>query len=162
MPPRKTTTTTSRKNKWNTWDNWQGASWKPGKHTNWPTTTYPCNSPKFKPIKDECQWRMGSYRNVYAQFTGTGMKTYFSPTTANKWVRYVNNGVQVYKFTNKDFTKHFGAKWSYATPTTTRKYLTQKFGSSIKDVTRGKGNCWLVAASKTPSSHPFNNYRWWK
>jgi hypothetical protein len=123
-------------------------------------TTWLCNSPYYRGIRTECQWRMGSYRNVYTQFTGTGRNTVVSPTTANKWMRYVNNGVQVYKFNFRDFTRYFGARWTNATPTAFRKYLNQRYGATIKDVTRGKGNCWLIAASRTPTARPFNNYNW--
>jgi hypothetical protein len=130
------------------------------KRNTWNSPSYPCNSPKFSGPKNECQWRIGSYRNVYSQFTGAGNKTVFSPTIANKWVRYVNNGVQVYKFTNKDFCRYFGMRWATATPTAARKYLYGKYGSKIKDVVRGKGNCWLVATTKTPTVRPFTNYNW--
>ena len=124
------------------------------------TTTYTCNSPKFRTVQQECQWRMGSYRNVYNQFTGTGRKTVFSPTTANRWMRYVNNGVQVYKFTNQDFCRYFGSRWARSTSRAAYTYLNNHFGTSIKDVTRGKGNCWLIAATRTPTARPFANYIW--
>ncbi len=123
-------------------------------------TTWSCNSPQYRGIRTECQWRMGSYRNLYTQFTGAGRNTMFSPTTANKWMRYVNNGVLIYKFNTRDFARYFGTRWTNATPTAIRKYLTRRYGTTIKDVTRGKGNCWLIAASRTPTARPFNNYNW--
>jgi hypothetical protein len=122
--------------------------------------SYACNSPKFRGVRTECQWRMGSYYNVYTQFNGAGRSTVISPTTANKWMRYVNNGVQVYKFTQRDFSRYFGAKWANNTPTAIRRYLANKYGTMIKDVTRGKGNCWLIATSRTPTARPFANYNW--
>jgi hypothetical protein len=123
------------------------------------TTTYACTSPKFRGVRQECQWRIGSYWNVYSQFTGVARNTIFSPTTANKWMRYVNSGVQVYKFNQRDFTRFFGAKWANNTPTATRKYLANKYGTTIKDAARGN-NCWLIAASRTPTARPFTNYTW--
>lgn len=104
--------------------------------------------------------RMGSYRNVYTQFTGAGMKTSFSPTTANRWMRYVNNGVQVYKFNNIDFCRYFGNRWAQGTPKSAYRYLRNHYGNTIKDVTRGKGNCWLIATTRTPTARPFLNYNW--
>ena len=124
------------------------------------TMNYACNSPKYNPVRNECQWRMGSYRNVGTQFNGTGAKTVFSPTTANKWLRYVNNGVRVYKFNHNDFARYFGSQWTRTTPTTARQYLKKKYGQGIKDVTRGKGNCWLIATTKNVTGRPFNNYPW--
>ncbi len=153
MPPRKMRTTSRS-------SSYRGTSfWKPAGST-YTTTTYPLNSPKFKCVRQECQWRMGSYKNVYSQFTGAGTSTYLSPTTANKWMKYVNSGSQVYKWTNRDFCRHFGSKWAQSSPTTVRRYLQQKFGRTIKDVTRGKGNCWLVATTKTPTTRPFTTYTW--
>lgn len=134
--------------------------YKTTKTTHTPTAAYPCSSPKYKNAKDECQWRMGSYRNVYAQFSGAGSKTAFSPTTANRWIKYVNSGARVYKFNQTDFNKYFGQHWATGTPTAARTYLKKKYGSGIKDVTRGKGNCWLVATTKTVAGRPFNNYPW--
>ena len=127
-------------------------------HSN--VTCYTCNSPKFRNVQQECQMRMGSYRNVYTQITGAGMRTNVSPTTANRWMKYVNNGVQVFKFTNKDFCTHFGNRWTYTTPTAAYRYLKTRYGNTIKDVTRGRGNCWLVATTRTPAARPFTNYNW--
>jgi hypothetical protein len=153
MPPRKTTTT-SRKNYYH------GNTYRTVKRTMSHTATYLCNSPKFKGLRNECQWRMGSYQNVYSQFTGTGQKTNLSPTIANRWMKYVNNGVQVFKFTNKDFCTHFGNRWANTAPTAAYRFLKNRYGNTIKDVARGKGNCWLVATTRTPTARPFTNYNW--
>ncbi len=156
MPPRKTTTTSRKNYEWN----W-GSTYRYDKRTPTTTTTWPCNSPKFRIVRNECQWRMGSYRNVYSQFAGAGRWAYMSPTTANRWIRYVNNGAQVYKFSNRDFCNYWGNKWANANPRTAYQYLKNHYGSIIKDVTRGKGNCWLIATSRTPTARPFNNYNWY-
>ncbi|MCK4343448.1 MAG: hypothetical protein KAY37_17175 [Phycisphaerae bacterium] len=152
MPPRKTNRTSQKKN-------YRTSTWKT-KTTRSSASYYPCNSPKYSPARFECQWRMGSYRNVWSQFNGAGMKTTFSPTLANRWIKYVNNGVRVYKFNNNDFSKHFGTEWAGGTPTAARQYLRKKYGPGVKDVTRGKGNCWLVATTKNMTGRPFANYLW--
>jgi len=153
MPPRKTTHTTRRT--LNTRTAWKTTG---RTTTNW-ANTYTTNSPKYRPAKTECQWRMGSYRNVYAQLAGN-TRTGFSPATANRWIRYVNNGVRVYKFNNNEFGRYFGTKWTCTSPTATRQYLKKKYGAGIKDVTRGTNNCWLVATTKNITGRPFNNYNW--
>lgn len=125
------------------------------------TATFATSSPKFNQAKQECTWRMGSYRNVWSQF-GAGSKTQFSPTNANKWTRYVNQGTLVYKFNTNQFSKFFGTqwnKWSNASPTLAKQYLRRKYGTGIKDVTRGN-NCWLVAATKNVTGTLFRNYNW--
>jgi len=123
-------------------------------------TTYACHSRRFRPPRKECQWRIGSYRNVYSQFTPAGSQTVLSPTTATKWIKYVNNGALVYKFNNAPFSRYFGPRWTTGTPTAARQYMRRKFGAGIKDVTRGKGNCWLVATTKNMNRSPFCNYNW--
>lgn len=154
MPPRKTT-----KRYRKTGFAYQTSKWT--KRT--PTSmAYSCNSPRFKFARDECQWRIGSYRNVYTQFTPGGTRTVFSPSAANKWTRYVNSGVRVYKFNPNQFSRYFGIRWAQNTPTATFRWMRKKYGPSIKDVARGKGNCWLVATTKNISGRPFNNYNWWK
>ncbi len=155
MRPKKTTTRT-RKTNYRTKTNRTSKT----NRTTTTTNKWACNSPKFNTPRQECEWRMGSYKNVYTQFKGAGQKTQLSPTIAKKWVKYVNNGNPVYKFTNKDFCNYFGQKFANSTPRAARQYLTQKFGRTIKDVTRGKGNCWLVATTKTPTATPFKNYNW--
>jgi len=150
MPPRKTnrtsqrrtTTTRTTRNKTNT------------------GTTYSYKSPKFNTARTECQWRMASYRTIWNQFNGAGTQTQFSPTAANRWTKYVNSGVRIYKWNNTDFTKYFGSQWTQNSPTAARNYLRKKYGAAIKDVTRGKGNCWLVAATKNVTAKPFRMYNW--
>lgn len=148
---------------WNTWSRTSRAGYGTSKPANWNATTYSGNSPKFNAARQECQWRMGSYRNVYSQFSGSS-KTAFSPTTANKWVRYVNNNFRVYRFTQQQFNKFFGAAGSYGTsfnsPTTIKTFLRRKFGAFIKDVTRGNNNTWLIATSKNVTGRPFTQYNW--
>jgi hypothetical protein len=153
MRPRKNTTH-SRKNTYNCRNS-------PTARYTRSTATYSTNSPRFNPIRNEVECRLGSYHNVYNQFT-PGRKTYLSPSVANRWMRNVNNGVQVYKFNNKDFGRHFGNTWASANPTAVRKYLTTRYGSTIKDVTRGNNNTWLIATTRTPTKRPFTNYNWWK
>jgi hypothetical protein len=103
---------------------------------------------------------MGSYRNVYSQITPAGSKTSFSPTNANKWMKYVHNGNLVYKFNTAQFSRYFGSRWNQSTPTAARQWMRKKFGAGIKDVTRGKSNCWLVATTKNVTRQPFSNYNW--
>jgi len=123
-------------------------------------TTFTKNSPAFKNVRDECQWRMGSYRTVWSQFTGAGQRTPFSPTNANRWLRYVNSGYRVYKWTPKDFYRYFGQQWQQQTPTSCYRWMRRKYGACIKDITRGAGNCWLVATSPSVTGYPFQSYRW--
>ncbi len=155
MPPRKTTTTYRKQFNWNYTNTCHTM-----KNSNTNPTTWPCNSPKFRIVRNECQWRMGSYRNVYSQFNAASQYAYMSPTTANRWIRYVNNGAQVYKFTNRDFCNHWGNKFASANTRMAFQYLRNHYGSIIKDVTRGKGNCWLIACTRTPTGRPFMNYNW--
>lgn len=159
MPPRKTTRTSRNYRTTNRTNRTTGTN-RTNRTTRTPSATYPCNSPKYSPAKSECQWRMGSYRNVYSQFSGGRTKTRFSPTTANKWVKYVNSGNRIYKFNNVEFTRHFGTQWNTNSVTAARQFLRRKFGVAVKDVTRGKGNCWLIATTKNMTGRPFNNYNW--
>jgi hypothetical protein len=117
------------------------------------------NPTQFRNANQEIQWRLGSYRNIYSQFNGAGT-TPFSPTNANKWIRYVNTGTRVYKFNNQQFTNYFGFQWNNSTPNATYRWMRQKFGAGIKAVARGKGNCWLVAATERITARPFCNYTW--
>lgn len=133
--------------------------WNTGSFSNQNTTTYSVNSPQFNPIRVECQARIGSYKNVFSQCSGTS-KTVFSPTTANKWLKFCNTGTLVYKFTNPQFVKFFGANCTTMTPTACTKFFQQQFGTGIKAVTRGNNNCWLVAATKNVTATPFRNYSW--
>ena len=88
------------------------------------------------------------------------MVTAFSPTSVNKWIKYVDHGACVYKFNNKDFCKYFGNQWATSSPTSAFRFLKQKFGTGVKAVTRGKANCWLVAATPQMNGRPWNNYNW--
>ena len=153
MPPRKTTKTYR---KYNTGTKWNKTAQKKSTTS---ANYYPVNSPKFKTAKYECQMRIGSYRNVYSQFSA-GTQTVFSPTAANKWTKYINSGNLVYKFNNAQFTRYFGAQWNTFSPTVAKQWMQKKFGSGIKDVIKGKGNSWLVATTKTINGRPFNNYNW--
>lgn len=152
MPPRKTMRLSHRRS-------YRSRTTRRTSRSRASHTYYPCSSPKFSTVKTECKWRIGSYRNVYSQFSGASTKTIFSPTNASKWMRYVNNGARVYKFNNNQFTRYFGSQWTLNTRTA-RQYLRRKFGPSIKDVIRGKGNCWLVATTKSVTGRPFNTYQW--
>ena len=129
-------------------------------HTQTTYPTFNMGSPAFNRARQECQWRMGSYRSIYTQFTGAGQKTVFSPTNANKWLKYVNNGWRVYYWNNKDFCRHFGRQWEYGTPTSCFRWMRQRYGTGIKAVTRGKGNGWLVATTPNITARPFTTYQW--
>jgi hypothetical protein len=122
--------------------------------------TWPTSSPKFATVRDECAWRIGSYRSIYSQVTGSGTTPAFSPTVAQRWVRFVNTGTPVYKFTAVQFARNFGAQFNTAAPTAAFRFLRGKFGTGIKAVTRGKGGVWLVAATPRVTARPFRNYSW--
>lgn len=126
---------------------------------NFGGTTWSPNSPKFNTAKNECETRIGSYENIYSQFTGSGA-TPVSPSTANKFIKYVDNGNRVYKFNNAQFSRYFGNSMKNTTPTVAFRYLKQKFGGGIKAVCRGKGNNWLICASPNVSGRAFTSYNW--
>ena len=128
---------------------------KPTWHSS---TSY--NPTMYKTARNEIQWRVCSYRYIHNQFNGTGKVTAFSPTTANRWIKWVDSGARVYKFTNTNFCKFFGTQWNTNSPTACMRWMRQKFGNGIKGVARGKGNCWLVAATTNFTSRPFRNYDW--
>ncbi len=116
---------------------------------------------QFKNATKCIQQSIGSFRNIATQFSGAGKVTAFSPTTVNKWIKYVNGGTCVYKFTNEQFCRYFGTRFHTPTsPMYAARYLKNRFGAGIKDVARGKGGSWLVAASANVSSGPFKNYKW--
>ena len=123
-----------------------------------PTTSY--SPTKYNTYKKEIQAKIGSYRTITQQFSGVGKVTAFSPSGANTWIRYVNQGAWVYKFNNVQFCRHFGSNWSRTTPTAAFRYLKRKYGAGIKAVTRGKGSNWLVAAMPKVTGSPFHNYSW--
>ncbi len=130
-------------------------------HTTTRSFTATSYSPnKYSNYKKELQAKIGSYRTINQQFAGTGKVTAFSPAGANKWIKYVNQGAWVYKFNTTQFTRLWGQNWNSPSPTAACRFLQKKYGTSIKAVTRGKGNNWLVAAMPRISSHPFSNYNW--
>ncbi|MFQ5807539.1 MAG: hypothetical protein ACE5I3_13920 [Phycisphaerae bacterium] len=126
--------------------------------STWPSTSY--SPSKYNTQKRELQAKIGSYRAINQQFSGVGNVTAFSPSGANKWIKYVSQGACVYKFNNVQFCRWFGAQWNNATPTAAYRYLRHKFGVGIKAVTRGKGSNWLVAATPKITARPFCNYTW--
>lgn len=120
---------------------------------SWPTT-------KFNATKKQIQQTIGSYKALNSQFSGNSTKNFFTPTTAQKWIKFVGSGACVYKFTNQQFCKYFGGQWNNNPSTTAAfSYLKKNFGAGIKGVCRGKGNTWLVAATKI-NGGPFKNYNW--
>ena len=131
---------------------------------NWtPSAAY--SPTKFKNCHQEVVAKIGSFRTINQQFTGAGKVTAFSPTTANKWIKYVNTGCRVYKFNNNEFSRYFGKYFGTTgavtgAPTTALKKLQKQFGAGIKAITRGKGSNWLIAATPNVNGHPFNNYNW--
>ena len=132
--------------------------------TGWRTTTSSntgrsFSASSFNKVTSNIQQKIGSFRNIYSQCTGTG--TTFSPATANKWINLVNNGAFVYKFTGTDFARWFGTNYNPSwSPTTAMRHCRQRFGTGIKAVNRGRGNCWLVCASSSTTARPFNTYNW--
>lgn len=123
------------------------------------SSTWSPNSPQFKPIKNQCQAWIGSYKNVYSQIN-TSSKTSLSPTVANRFVKLINNGSFVYKFSNPQFTQKFGQTAKDLSPTQATKFLQKKFGAGVKSVARGNANCWLVAATPNVQKGPFKSYNW--
>lgn len=153
----RTNTTSNRTNRWNTNTNTNTPA--NTRRTTTMNTNYATTARAFTQPRSECQARIGSYRNVYQQFTGT-QKTPFSPTNANKWIKFVNQGFRVFQWNNQDFCRHFGAQWNNNNPTTCFRWMRQKYGTTIKAVTRGRNNTWLVATSPNVAARPFNNYNW--
>lgn len=117
---------------------------------------------KFNAVRDGIQARVGSFRNIFSQVSGSGKVTAFSPRTAQQWVNLVNKGACVYKFNNTQIAKVFGAKFdgSQSNTVVTKAFQT-KFGkAAIKGITRGRGNSWLVATNSPINKGPFKNYTW--
>lgn len=123
-----------------------------------PTTTYSPN--KFVNCRQEITAKIQSFRAINQQFSGVGKVTAFSPSVANKWISYVNDGCNVYTFTNQQFCRLFGSQWSIGSPSNAQRYLRNRYGTGIKAVARGKGNVWLIAANSRISARPFSNYNW--
>jgi hypothetical protein len=126
--------------------------------SSYATTWYHPN--KYNTYKKTLQAKICSYRTINQQFTGTGKVTAFSPAGANKWIKYVDQGAWVYKFSTPQFCKFWGNNWNSPTPTVAFRYLQKKFGTCIKGVTQGKGNYWLVAATPKLTARPFSTYIW--
>ena len=133
------------------------SGWTSAGSSRMPTSYSPT---KYTTSKKELVAKIGSYRTLNQQFTGAGKVTAFSPSGANKWIKYVDQGAWIYKWNNAQFCRYFGTDWKDSTPTAAMRYLKQKFGSNIKAVTRGKGNHWLVAAMPKITARPFYNYNW--
>ena len=128
------------------------------KTTNWKGSSY--SPTMYGNVRKELKWRICSYRTLHSQFSGPNKVTAFSPTIANKWLKWVNTGARIYKFSNNDFCKYFGQQWYGASPTAAFRWMKQKYGPGIKGVTRGKANSWLVAATSNFTARPFSNYNW--
>lgn len=146
-----------RSNTWNSNRNWSSGSNSGG---SWMSSQTSYSPTKFNTICDEIQQKIGSYKTIYSQCQGSGKVTAFSPTTVNKWIKFVNNGICVYKFDNSMFSRCFGSQYNNCTPMTATRMMQRKYGAGIKAVTRGKGNCWLVAASSSITARPFSQYNW--
>jgi hypothetical protein len=115
---------------------------------------------KFNATKKQIQKTISSYRTLSSQFSGASTKNYFSPSTAQKWIKFVGGGACVYKFNQQQFCRYFGSQWNYNQSTSAAfKYLRKNFGAGIKAVAHGKGNTWLIAATNVNGS-PFKNYNW--
>lgn len=115
---------------------------------------------KYNTYKKDLQAKIGSYRTINQQFSGATKVTAFSPTGAGKWIKYVNQGANIYKFSSKDFQKFWGKNWNNPTPTAAYNFMKKKFGVNIKAVTQGKGSYWLVAANPKISARQFTTYNW--
>ncbi|MFO0840433.1 MAG: hypothetical protein U1D55_18145 [Phycisphaerae bacterium] len=122
------------------------------------STTY--SSSKFTNTRREIQQRITSYRTLNEQVSGASSVTAFSPSAANKWVRFVDNGANVFKFNNNEFSRFFGTQTSRGNATVAFRTLRRKYGAGIKAVTRGRNNTWLVAASTNVTARPFSTYNW--
>lgn len=122
------------------------------------TNSYSPN--KFSTHRNEITAKIGSFRTINQQVSGAGKVTAFSPATCNKWISMVNDGCCVYKFTSSEFSRHFGSQLTRCTPTTAQRMLSNRFGTGIKAVTRGKGSTWLVAATDRVTARPFSTYNW--
>lgn len=112
---------------------------------------------QFSDVRQQIQCRLGSFRTLNSQVSGAGRVTAFSPSVANRWVKFVDQGARVFKFSGREVNRWFGARhdtntWSNAAAF---KWLRWKFGSGIKAVTRGKSGTWLVAASSKLNTGPF-------
>jgi hypothetical protein len=131
-------------------------------------------STKFNVPVNTMQGKIGSFRTLTQQCTPTGC---FTPTTANKWINFVNDGAFVYKFNNQQFNKLCNVTNSTTNTSHNRSYntttnhgtfsntaafntLRKKFGAGIKAVTKTNSHYWLVAATPSVSARPFTHYAW--
>lgn len=128
-----------------------------------PSTTY--SPTRFNMHRKDLNAKIASFRMINQQVSGPGKVTAFSPSTTNKWIKLVNNGAFVFKFTNAQFSQKFGkivtknnTKSFSGSPNVALKSLQRMFGGGIKAVTRGKANSWLIAATPTVNKAPFSNY----
>ncbi|MBL8879079.1 MAG: hypothetical protein JNG88_08160 [Phycisphaerales bacterium] len=142
----------------NSWNSSYGGNYGSSSRSTTSSTSY--SPTQFSNVREQCQQRVTSYRTIASQCSGPGRVNWFSPSTANKFVRFVNNGCLVYKFSNPQFCRSFGSQFSNTNSTTAFRLLKNKFGTGIKAVTRGKNNCWLVCASSNVSARPFSQYNW--
>lgn len=144
--------------------NWDRTGYRTGYGTGFggsksmSTTSY--SPTQFNTVKKQIQAKVASFKTINQQISGGTKVTAFSPTGAGKWINFINNGANVYKFTNTQFNKWFGPAWDCNTPTAATRFMKNKFGSCILAVTKGKGNTWLVAATTNVSGRPFKNYNW--
>lgn len=156
---RRTTSRTSAKSSSKT-----SASTK-GRTTSSRTAKTPASYPvsKFNTVRDGIQTRVGSFRNIFSQVSGKGKVTAFSPRTAQQWFNLVQKGACVYKFSAPQVAKVVGStkfKTNPSNAAVTKAFQT-KFGkASIKGVTQGRGNSWLVATNSPINKGPFKNYTW--
>lgn len=134
------------------------SSSSPSTRSSWNPTTY--SPSKFSNCREEITAKIGSFRAINQQFAGASKVTAFSPSTANKWINYVNDGCNVYTFSSSQFGRLFGNQWTHTTPTNAFRYLRNRYGTGIKAVTRGKNNTWLIAATDRVTARPFSNYTW--
>ncbi len=144
-----------------TWKSRSSGSTTTTSRTSAASRTY--SPSKYKSVNKNLQQWIGSFRNIRTQFNGAGPVSAFSPIGVNKWIKYVNTGSFVYKFTNVDFCKKFSSALnsnSNPSATAATRILKKKFGAGIKGITRGKGGCWLIAATPNVSGGPFSSYKW--
>lgn len=135
-------------------------SWSNSSNWSTNTTTRSYSPTQFSTARREIQAKIGSYRTLNEQFSGAGKVTAFSPNTCSKWISYVDSGCNVFKFTNNEFCRFFGTQMNNCPPSFAFRTLRNKCGTGIKAVTRGKNNCWLVAATPRVTARPFSTYTW--
>lgn len=137
---------------------WNSTNSTPG---SWSTTNTTSYSPtKFSTCRETISAKIGSFRAISQQVSGAGKVTAFSPTNASKWINFVNDGANVYTFSNADFCRNFGRQLNSSTPTFAFRWLKNKYGTGIKAVTRGKNGSWLVAATPRVTARAFTSYTW--